>query len=662
MTTFFMLSEADDELLRPANFLATGLTLTGTANNDILRGGALDDLIFGLGGADLIRGAGGNDYIDGGDEDGPGDRLYGGDGADSVFGGAGDDVMFGDAGNDVLDGEAGSDQIDGGAGDDLVSGGDGRDFLTDNLGSNILIGGAGDDSLSATGAGADRLEGGAGNDGLEGGNGNDSLYGGAGHDSLTARAAPGSTASGEWLLSGGDGDDTLGFHATAAPIMVHASGGAGSDAFAFSQGVHGETIIIEGFVAGPGGDKLAIGSLQPYYNSNPFGAPGYARLLQQGSDTLVQIDADGALGGAATFRTVATLPGVRAQDVLPNNFVEGYNQDGSLNGMLVQAGGGSDFILGGVLNDTLHGGAGDDHLLGYFGADVLRGEDGVDDLDGSYGNDLLDGGAGGDYLTGAEGNDTLYGGAGDDLLAGKEGDDLLYGGDGDDQLFGEGNDMLNGGNGNDSMSAYYGSYVIDGGAGDDLINTAAIDGLLNGGGGNDTIKLQTDADVGAFGGAGRDRIEITANDYLAQGRVVASGGEGDDVIILTRQTQNANLVTAIGGGGSDRFGVVGSVGTSIFSVRDFAVGAGGDRIDVSALLGGAVPPGDPFASGVLRYLQSGNDTLVQFDADGAAGAQADFVTMMKLQGVLATSLTAENLITVMEPLVVGVAAAEWGMG
>ncbi|NHZ95798.1 calcium-binding protein [Massilia sp. CCM 8734] len=645
MSTFFMLSAADDELLRPANFLVTGLILTGTANNDILRGGALDDRIFGLGGADLIRGAGGNDYIEGGDEDGSGDRLYGGDGADSVFGGAGDDVMFGDAGNDALDGEGGTDQIDGGAGDDLVRGGDGRDFLADNLGSNVLLGDAGDDSLSATGAGADRLDGGTGN------------------DALTVRAAPGSTAPGEWLLSGGDGNDTLGFHATAAPIVVHASGGAGSDAFAFSQGVHGETIIIDDFVAGPGGDKLAIGSLQPYYNSNPFGAPGYARLLQQGGDTLVQIDADGAAGSAATFRTVATLLGVRAQDVLPNNFVEGYNQDGSINGMQVQAGSGNDFILGGVLNDTIHGGAGNDSLLGYFGDDVLRGDDGVDDLDGSYGNDLLDGGAGGDYLTGAEGNDTLYGGAGDDLLSGKEGNDMLYGGDGDDQLFAEGsNDTLNGGNGNDSVSAYYGSYVIDGGAGDDLINTAAIDGLLNGGGGNDTIKVQTDADVGAFGGAGNDRIEINANDYLAQGRVVASGGEGDDAIILTRQTQNSNLVTAIGGGGSDRFGVVGSVGTSIFSVRDFAVGAGGDRIDVSALLGGAVPAGDPFASGVLRYLQSGNDTLVQFDADGAAGAQAGFVTMMKLQGVLATSLTPENLMTVVEPALVGVAAVGWAMG
>nr|WP_308605793.1 type I secretion C-terminal target domain-containing protein [Massilia sp. DJPM01] len=207
-----------------------------------------------------------------------------------------------------------------------------------------------------------------------------------------------------------------------------------------------------------------------------------------------------------------------------------------------------------------------------------------------------------------------------------------------------GSDVFNGGNGNDRMSVNYGQYVLD--------------GLLNGGSGNDIIKVQTDGEVGAFGGSGNDRIEINANDYLAQGRVLANGGEGDDAIILTRETQKSNLVTAIGG--SDRFGVVGSVGTSMFGVRDVAVGAGGDRIDVSALLNGAVPPGDPFASGVLRYLQSANDTLVQFDADGAAGAQANFVTMMKLQGVLATTLTAAKLITAVEPALVGLAAVAGG--
>ncbi|RSZ57348.1 calcium-binding protein [Massilia atriviolacea] len=663
MPTLLKLYEAGEALPRPANFLVAGLNLTGTENNDILRGGALDDRLFGLGGADLIFGSGGNDYIDGGDENGSGDRLYGGDGADSVYGGAGDDTLSGDAGNDLVDGEAGTDQIDGGAGDDVLRGGDGGDYLRDDIGSNILAGGAGNDNLIAIGAGADRLEGGADNDVLDGGNGNDSLYGGAGNDYLSVSAPMDGALASSVLVSGGDGADRMVFHAAPAAMTVHASGGAGSDIFSLSHGEHAEQLFIDDFTAGPDGDQLGLSQLFQAYETNPFGAPGFARLLQQGKDTLVQVDDDGAAGTASGFRTVATLSGVRAQDVLPNNFSEGYNQDGSQRGMTIQAGPGDDQLRGGVLDDTIDGGAGNDQVWANAGNDVVRGGDGNDDLNGYSGNDLLDGGAGGDYLNGQDGDDTLNGGSGDDMLAGHAGDDVLNGGDGDDELFGDsGNDVLNGGNGNDRMSVYYGHYVLDGGAGDDTMVGAVIDGLLNGGTGNDLIKVQTDGEVGAFGGSGNDRIEINANDHVAQGRVVANGGEGDDAIILTRATQNSNLVTAIGGGGSDRFGVLGSMGTSLFSVRDFAVGAGGDRIDVSALLTGAVPQGDPFAGGVLRYLQSGNDTLVQFDADGAAGPDAAFVTMMKLQGVLATTLTPENLITVAQAAVVGVAPAEWATG
>ncbi|NHZ92962.1 type I secretion C-terminal target domain-containing protein [Massilia sp. CCM 8733] len=664
MPTFFMLSDADDELIRPENFLVTGLNLTGTADNDILRGGALDARLFGLGGADLIFGSGGNDYIDGGDEDGPGDRLYGGGGADSVYGGGGDDYMFGDAGNDLVDGEGGMDQIDGGAGDDVLRGGDGADYLHDDIGSNIMVGGAGNDHLLAMGPGADRLEGGADNDMLEGGTGHDSLYGGAGMDAFNIGAAAGSMIPSNVLVSGGDGDDRIAIFPGTTATKVHASGGAGSDLFVFAYGTHDEAIFIDDFSAGAGGDRLAFGGMLPFPHLNPFGAPGYARLLQQGSDTLVQIDVDGAADTAGSFRTVGILTGVQAQDLIPNNFAEGYNQDGSQHGKTIEAGSGNDKLYGGVLDDTIDGGAGNDQVWANDGNDVVHGGDGNDDLSGSSGNDLLGGGAGDDYLHGQDGNDTLNGGGGDDMLDGHIGDDVVNGGDGNDQLYGSGggNDVFNGGNGNDRIGAYGGQVVADGGAGDDTISSEGTAGLLNGGSGNDIIKVQTDADVGAFGGAGRDRIEIYANDYLAQGRVVANGGEGDDAIILIRETQNSNLVTAIGGDGSDRFGVVGSVGTSIFSVRDFAVGAGGDRIDVSALLSVAVPPGDPFVSGALRYLQSGNDTLVQFDADGAAGPQANFVTMMKLQGVLATTLTTENLITVVEPAVVGVVAAEWAMG
>ncbi|MDQ1924701.1 calcium-binding protein [Massilia pseudoviolaceinigra] len=671
MTTFFMMSDPDGGPRRPVNFLVTGLTLTGTENSDFLQGGELDDQLFGLGSGDLLFGEGGNDYIDGGDEEeGDGDRIFGGDGADSVFGGAGNDTIAGEQGSDLIDGDAGWDRINGGEGDDLLRGGEGGDVLRDDSGNNILVGGPGTDSLDAFGTGADRLDGGADDDVLSGGEGNDSLYGGAGTDSLfVASMAGGGVVVSNVLVAGGDGEDRINFGTGTAALTVHATGGSGSDLFIFYDRVHEENIIIDDFVPGAGGDRFSLGQLFESSFANPFGVAGIARLVQQGNDTLLQLDEDGAAGTASTFHTIATLTGVRAQDVLPNNFFEGYNPDGSNNGMTVYGTSGDDQVFAGVLNDSIYGGAGNDQLWGQLGDDLLSGGDGNDDLNGYSGNDVIDGGAGGDYLNGHDGNDTLTGGRGNDLLAGHEGDDQLFGGEGDDLMFGDGgNDVFNGGSGNDTMSGYRGNDVLDGGAGDDLMRAVDMSGLLNGGRGNDILKVQSDGDVGAFGGSGNDLIEINANDYLARGRVVANGGDGDDAIILLRETQNSNEISAIGGAGTDRFGVVGTLGTSTFTVRDFAVGAGGDRIDVSALLAGAVPPGDPFASGVLRYLQSGADTLVQFDADGAAGAAWGFLTMMALQGVAATALTPENLITEApagvsaEPGLVGVVAMESGIG
>lgn len=66
------------------------------------------DTLNGGSGADLIYGFGGNDVI-GGDN-----------GDDLIFGGTGDDTIDGDGGDDVIKGDAGSDMIDGGAGDDLL--------------------------------------------------------------------------------------------------------------------------------------------------------------------------------------------------------------------------------------------------------------------------------------------------------------------------------------------------------------------------------------------------------------------------------------------------------------------------------------------------------------------------------------------------------------
>jgi hypothetical protein len=70
--------------------------------------------------------------------------------------------------------------------------------------------------------------------------------------------------------------------------------------------------------------------------------------------------------------------------------------------MSAYGGGGSDVLIGGLLDDALYGGAGDDVVDGGDGDDDLFGEDGNDWIMGGSGVDILDGGAGDDGVWAAE--------------------------------------------------------------------------------------------------------------------------------------------------------------------------------------------------------------------------------------------------------------------
>ncbi|MGB7890796.1 MAG: DUF4347 domain-containing protein [Microcoleus sp.] len=130
--------------------------ITGTPNNDILRGTADADQINGLAGSDVLYGNAGNDTIDGGDGD---DIAYGGNDNDLLRGGNGSDRLYGDAGNDELLGEVGNDILYGGDGDDLLNGGAGNDQLYGNAGIDtfVLAAGMGLDSIYNFQDGVDRI-------------------------------------------------------------------------------------------------------------------------------------------------------------------------------------------------------------------------------------------------------------------------------------------------------------------------------------------------------------------------------------------------------------------------------------------------------------------------------------------------------------------------
>ncbi len=125
-------------------------SLKGWNNNDTLEGGAGHDRIYGYDGNDTLDGGTGNDRIYGHDDNdtldgGNGkDSLYGGNDKDYLYGEDGNDRLYGHNGNDRLYGQNGSDYLDGGAGNDILIGGAYRgseeiDTLTGDTGADRFV-------------------------------------------------------------------------------------------------------------------------------------------------------------------------------------------------------------------------------------------------------------------------------------------------------------------------------------------------------------------------------------------------------------------------------------------------------------------------------------------------------------------------------------------
>ena len=111
---------------------------------------------------------------------------------------------------------------------------------------------------------------------------------------------------------------------------------------------------------------------------------------------------------------------------------------------------GSDFMIGGDLNDTFYGHSGDDTLNGGSGKDTAQfssnsntinlnttswqntgdGKDrliSIENVHAGSGNDIVIGNGAANTLNGQAGNDRLYGGTGNDLLIGGGGKDRVWG-------------------------------------------------------------------------------------------------------------------------------------------------------------------------------------------------------------------------------------------
>ncbi|WP_342116888.1 type I secretion C-terminal target domain-containing protein [Pseudoduganella sp. OTU4001] len=601
-----------------------GATLYGTAEADNLRGYELDDTLYGGDGNDHLTGGGGDDVLEGGGETNA-------DGYDS---------LYGDGGNDILRGGAGDDYLQGGAGNDLLEGGSGTDNLYDSEGENILRGGAGGDFIWISG-GRFTAEGGDGDDRLQASAGGGSLDGGAGNDILSIGGFDGSADPARSVsASGGDGDDRIVVeYQGSGTVEFTLEGGEGADTFVFQSAPGGGSwnYIIRDFDLA-GGDRIDLTPLLPWdFEGNPFGKSGHLKLQQEGADTVVWLDRDGAANTSLAAVKLVTILGVLPSQLKGSHFVSGFSPDGSTVGI------------------TRIGTAGDDRLEGTDLDDKLSGLSGSDTLNGSKGNDTLTGGdepddVVGDHMDGGSGNDKLYGGAGMDYLIGGSGDDQLQGGSGNDNLNGgEGNDRLEGGDGNDYVADYQGSNVLLGGAGNDYLEAGGT-GMqrLEGGDGNDALRSSAPNAI-LSGDAGDDMIEVQLFTSDPANKVTISGGDGNDTITINGSySGGAAKVEASGGAGRDIFILQNSFGGTV-TISDFATGSGGDVLDVMSLMPNNFKQNPFGASGYLRLQQDGVNTILQFDQDGAGGSAYAWRTLVTFNNANSTDFTSANFKSGMSP-------------
>jgi VCBS repeat-containing protein len=309
----------------------------------------------------------------------------------------------------------------------------------------------------------------------------------------------------------------------------------------------------------------------------------------------------------------------------------------------------SETLIGTTGDDTINALGGDDTVFGLAGDDLIYGGNGNDFLNGEDDNDVIEGGNGEDVLSGGDGNDQLSGQAGSDNLSGENGDDQLSGGDGFDQLYGDaGNDVIAGGNDDDILAGGDGNDQLSGQAGNDSLDGGEGDDTLDGGDGDDF--LSDFAGTNSFvGGAGGDQIVASSTD----GAQTIDGGDGNDTI---RHYYRSSASTITTGSGSDTIELAhADVGSAAIVVTDFTAGAGGDMFRLSgddgsllSLLSGWDGSSNPFGSGFLRLQQSGADTLLQWDRDGAAGG-SNWETLAVFQNTDADDFTDANFVPGYDP-------------
>ena len=398
--------------------------LDGGSGRDTLEGGQGDDVLRGGPDKDVIRG--GNDFdnndadtveytdhngvtvtLDDVANDGNNsdeelvgqardnvlqvENITGSPGVDTLVGNSEANLLNGQGSNDTLRGEGSSDVLIGSTGADSLFGGDSVDFASyeDHAGgvvASLLPGSNNGDSLDGPagqrdviGSDIERLRGGQGPDHLIGNGGANNIQALKGDDVIE----PGDSSIAGFAsdsLSGGEGNDTLSYAASDAPLVVDLGGVTGQD---FNGDGVADVVdslgLIENVVGGSQGDKLTGDELA----NRLVGGPGNDALTGgEGDDTL-----DGGTGAdlLAAGGGVDTVTYAGRSEALVVDLDGGVADDGAdTNGDGVadegDAAGAPENLIGGSGADTLTGNAAANTIVGGQGADVLRGLGGADRL------------------------------------------------------------------------------------------------------------------------------------------------------------------------------------------------------------------------------------------------------------------------------------------
>lgn len=667
-------------------------TLYGGDGADVLYGEDGDDRLHGDDGADTLDGGAGNDTLSGGLG---ADTLYGAAGDDRLEGGYNDDEYHYSGGKDVIfdNGGTSGDVIYLAAGYTsanakyLKSGNDLIIYF--DISNNITIkdhffagnsyrvetlyfsggpavdltsitalsqGDSGNNSLTGS-SGADLMFGYAGNDSLGAGGGNDTLYGGLGNDTLNGGA-------GDDTLDGGAGNDTM-------------NGGGNNDTYYYLSG--NDTIIDSGgtdVLILPTGYTAQNVSFVRYTTDTWTARDLYINL---GGSNVIVIDQH-LFGASYQLETLqfADASTISLTSIKPITYGSNGVDDilgvseSSLQDDLIYALDGDDEVDSAYGNDTVYGGSGNDSIDGGYGNDILYGEDGNDTLIGGVGEDTLYGGNGNDFLNGSAGASILDGGAGNDTLYGNTGSDIYYYSSGMDQMRESSaggtdrliitsdltiNDITTSRSGshaniviesgvneiylyNHHLSSSYNIEIIEFADGfvaslsaheswawgtsgaDSVTGTAGADTII-GKDGNDTLNGNDGAD-NIHGGSGNDFIRG------GDGSDLLHGGIGDDILY-----GDAGANTIFGGAGADIFRFEAATAYSgVDIVKDFSL-AQNDVIDIADVLDGIYDPMSDVLADFVQFSQSGSDTVVSIDRDGA-GSTYGWTQIALLQGVVHT--------------------------